>query len=648
MSMKVCTWAPPSTAANACAQLLQRVGAEGREQEEAVGGEHARGLGEHELGPAPLQREIGEQKLRARVAASGRRSASAHTSARPLAPRARASTTAGAGAARASIAGAMSMPTSSRARVAPRERGERGAGAAAEVDDARRLEADGSRCSSRRVADLALQHGAVVVGRRRALEGAADGAASRAAALQPRSVSRVATNALAMREEGKVRGVLELEEPRTRQAGREPAPGFDRHQRVAASVDHDGRLRDRRGVLAQVRLAQHREAVRRARSDRARRARSTRRRSARMAARLFAPPSAFSATNVLSVASQVGAQARGEARECLGFHRVGPAGPLDEAGRGADERQRANAHRMAASEALREEAAERPAAHDRILRARCAAISSTASSRPRNGRQRREAMAGQVEDMHWKRSASAPRTGDQTPPCRPHPWSSTRSGPCPPCLTCSLMARARARGPRRAPRRPRCLSRAQARCAGARCLRAPSAAGSRARGSRRRAAAAATSSARCASPTTTGWIAVVESRTATLARRKRRGTPRCAARKAPTARGFAFEQRPSPRPRRPRPSAAARSSRCRCARVAPATRRPRARRPRTRRSRRAPCRAWPCRRCAASARRSARARRGRVAPSTPMPCASSSTSQASWRSHSASSSRHRRRGRRPC
>ena len=512
-----------------------------------------------------------------------------------------------------------------------RQRLEGVARAAAQVDDGARRQADRVEVLDEALADLALEHGGAVIGGGGAVERAANVATSAAGGRHPWTDPRRRRRG-GVAHEGQVRSVGDLHQPRGRKRGRQPACRFHRGEGVAATVDDDRTVGDARDFVAQVRAVKQREA----RFERGRDgvSRSSRRdASSRARVRASGPPRALSVTNVRSVREE---SARGprERLEGLARHRVRPVGPFDEAGGGAHEGERAQARGVAAGEM----SASRPP------RDQPHSVGPGGHARPpgvdegiqaSNGRRAIPRGRAGRRDVPGGLASAVRRAGRPTRPCSPQPCSSTTSAPGADAIN---VQRHREGLPQGRGRRQDLLAgvgrrKAHAKARGSHGHRGrPDGRHEKALGPAGRADSA---TARAGSPTRIGWIAVDGRLTGGL-----RGPwpPREQAwgivRREPCGPGslVAFHKAKGRLGRRGRSRGQGGREDVR-PRPLPQPRDQRARhRPRRRRSRPAPCRASPCTRCDRGAQgRAPRACLGR-APRTPTPWASSTTSQASWRS----------------
>ncbi len=313
-----------------------------------------------------------------------------------------------------------------------------------------------------------------------------------------------------MAHERQVRGLRDLE-PSVRRASslasQRPASTGTRRSRApwrttAASIDPGH-------FAAQVRVAKQREP---------RRKRTGRRRAALGEqdgefARPVAGPGAALRIQVHEPAQRL----RGLGAQALGKLLERCAAPSHAANRAAARNRewcsRAPAPRPATGAATRA-ATQRVRPGTSRRRGHCpasiAATASTTPSRPSKGCSRECPWPGRSTTCRRKDFASLAAIACQMPPCSPHPCSSTRSGPAPTRSTCSAIREAPREGPRRAPGPARGNGRRKARCEASPCRPERSAgesAGTSWPSSRRRAESL---TARRASPTITGWIAVVE------------------------------------------------------------------------------------------------------------------------------------------
>ena len=614
MSTKRFTCGAPSASANAARSSLQRVRAEGGKEEEPVGREHAR--------------RLGEDAARARTTASARFEKTSST--RRLGERQALRV----GADERRVARAEQAPPPGRAPAGPREhrrrevdpedggrgkalrqRVERMARAAAKIHHAAGRQADRVEVLEEPRADLALQDGRLVVGasrpaRRRGARHVSPGAAAssmhRSRLARPCSASRAARR-FGVAHERQVRGLGDLDEPRERQGACEPAAGADRRECVARAVDHRPGGRSPRPRRAGRRRAagEPRREGRRPMAFRARRAarpaRACVRAPAGRPARSGSRRRGRSSRDPCEVPPRNPPASRAPSRAAS--RRAGRSRAWCSRGPASPTRDGCRVARRIATNPPRDQPQTRaPAGEHGATARRGVEAPRRQVARMRHGRAGRRGAGG-----------SAPRAARRARTRRrravPSRAGARGPGPLPSRSTCSVIAKDLAQG---RGQRDDLLAGMRGREGHARrapCRRAPWAGGSPARGgpsSRRRAESA---TARAASPTITGWIAVggdgldavaragaAELADALVQRGHERG---CS---VDQAQGLGRDGGGGGR-QRGREHIGPRALHQPFDDVA-------ARRRRRRRSRRAPCRGWPCRRCAASAGRNARAIRG--------------------------------------
>ena len=288
---------------------------------------------------------------------------------------------------------------------------------------------------------------------RGALEGAAHVALHRQQGLiharRPSDRRASARATFGVADEGQVRGVVEFHEPRERQRASEPAPRARRREHVARAVDHGRGAVDRRDLVAQVGVVQQVEPARRATRATACRARRAAQRARASASRACGAAERIE-VHEMRESSFAGPLRRPSAKACQrpARHRMRPAVALRRStGVRAHEAQHPDARRVPRGEPHRDQPAQRPAAHERRLRARMRGhgVDDGIESREGDARANGRGPAGRRGEGGTRPRAAARAHARRR---RAVPTRAAARGPgrCPSRSTCSAIAQDFAQG----------------------------------------------------------------------------------------------------------------------------------------------------------------------------------------------------------